>query len=78
MSTTEAIERCACGEPLHYASRGREAMVRFVVAEKGEYIPVTMGGITYRVQRHFVALHGLKAEELPELARRGIVRVDDT
>jgi len=33
----------------------------------GEYIEVQAGNRRWRVQRHYVALHGLKTEDLPAL-----------
>ena len=36
----------------------------------GEYTIITVGKRSWRVQRHYLALHGLRAKELPELAKR--------
>jgi hypothetical protein len=44
--------------------------MREVVARLGPLIPVTAPAGTFMVPRHFVALHGLYAEELPALAER--------
>lgn len=62
-----ATELCACGQPLHYAKKGKEDAIRRVIAEKGEYSTVTTPDGTWLVQRHYIALHGLKADELPSL-----------
>jgi hypothetical protein len=47
-----------------------ERLVRDFVAKKGLNVAVTVSGRTWLVSRHFIALHGLKAAELPELAKR--------
>ena len=64
---------CACGQPLHYSDPEKQKLVELIVQDKGEYIDVTVGHTTYLVQRHYLALHGLKARELSGLARRGVV-----
>lgn len=58
--------RCHCGLPLHYASPESQAMAERVIATAGghQYIPVTVSGRTWLVQRHYVMLHGLKAQDL--------------
>lgn len=66
-------KRCACGLPLHYTDPSVEEMVSKQVAELGEYIPVTVGTERYMVQRHYIALHGLNAPDLPRLLEQGIV-----
>jgi hypothetical protein len=63
-STTEM---CHCGEPLHYLDKVNERTVLELVAEKGEFVDVTTPEGTWRVQRHYIALHGLRAWELPTL-----------
>lgn len=65
------LELCPCGEPLHYTDPTTEQAIRAFVAILGETQPVTVQGLgTWMVPRHYVALHGLKAAELPELAGR--------
>lgn len=63
-------EVCGCGERLHYTNPLAEASVRRLVAERGPTVLVQVDGtdIAYWVPRHFVALHGLKAQDLPYLA----------
>jgi len=62
------VKLCACGKPLHYSNERIKAMVEDLIAIQGEFIDVKIaGGKTYRVQRHYIALHGLKAENLPSL-----------
>ena len=65
---TDAPELCHCGQPLHYTSREIEAKIRAIVAEKGEYVDIRVDGYgTWRVQRHYVALHGLKGADVASL-----------
>lgn len=59
--------KCHCGKPLHYTQLGVERFMRAVVLEQGEFVKVTVSGRSWMVQRHYVALHGLKASELPML-----------
>lgn len=60
-------ERCPCGRPLHFTSPEAERIVRSFVADHGEDLLVTVGDRTWRVSRYWIALHGLKARELPSL-----------
>lgn len=55
---------CACGLPLHYTDPNMETITRELVARLGEFIPITCNGRTWLVQRHYIALHGVKAREL--------------
>ncbi len=64
---TTTTELCHCGQPLHYNSPECQQQVRQLVDELGTHIRVTVGGRTWLVQRHYLALHGLKAVELPFL-----------
>ncbi len=61
--------KCHCGQPLHYSDdqirRRVEEMIK--LAGGDEYIIVSCGGRRWRVQRHYIALHGLKAVDLPTL-----------
>ncbi len=65
--TSPAEPLCHCGRPLHYSTAKKRELVEQVVRECGPYIRVTVGKHTYLVQRHYIALHGLKASELPTL-----------
>lgn len=58
---------CACGKPLHYSDPVIQQMVQSYVDKLGENEPVTVGGRTWLVPRHYLALHGLNAWELPAL-----------
>ena len=42
-------------------------MVQQQVDEHGENIDVTLGFRRWKIPRHFIALHGLKAAELEQL-----------
>ncbi len=65
---------CACGRPLHYNDPNAQAQVQRLVDQLGEYTTITVPGIgSYKVQRHYIGLHGVVAAELPKLARKGIV-----
>lgn len=71
------VKLCACGMPLHYTSKVTESQVVRLVEKLGECIPVSANGVRYLVQRHFIALHGLNADDLPQLAEQGIVERDE-
>ena len=62
-----SVKMCACGKPLHYSSPVLQAMVQDFVDRLGEDINVIAGGRCWRVPRHFIALHGIKASELSKL-----------
>lgn len=59
-------ERCACGRPLHYSSPKLHALMEQMIGELGETILVRRleDNRAWKVQRHFIALHGLKGHEL--------------
>lgn len=63
-------EKCGCGEPLHYTDPSAEKSVRRLIALNGPFITVEVQGSdhAFRVPRHFIALHGLKAADLEMLA----------
>jgi hypothetical protein len=58
---------CACGRPLHYTDPDIQAAVQQLIDRKGEMVQVRVGDRCWLVQRHHIALHGLKARELPNL-----------
>lgn len=58
---------CHCGRPLHYTDPKIEAQLREITEQLGEFIPVTVGGRTFQVQRHYIALHGIKGKDLASL-----------
>lgn len=63
----ERQELCHCGKPLHYTNPFAEQQMRVIIQRKGEYCRITTGGRTWLVQRHYVALHGIRAVDLPTL-----------
>lgn len=61
-------ELCYCGQPLHYSDPKYRVMVEELIKAAGDpYITVRVIGRAWRVPRHYIALHGLKAMELPFL-----------
>lgn len=60
------MTNCHCGKPLHYVNKSLESHVKNLVAAMGEYVDVTSltTGRTFKVQRHYIALHGIKEEKL--------------
>lgn len=69
-------EFCPCGQPLHYLSRESERSVRSLITDLGENIPVNFGDRVWLVSRHYIALHGLRAADLPDLAHAIEICVD--
>jgi hypothetical protein len=61
---------CACGLPLHYTNPKNEAYMIALVATQGETIAVAVDRRLWKVPRHYIALHGLIAAELPKLAEK--------
>jgi hypothetical protein len=61
------MDRCPCGRPLHYTDPATAAFVREMIRRFGDTVKVTAVGRTWRVPRHYLALHGLTAAELPML-----------
>lgn len=60
-------ELCACGKPLHYSDPEIQAQVQHLVDRLGPLLLVRSGARSWMVPRHFIALHGLVARELPTL-----------
>lgn len=67
---TTQPELCACGEPLHYRSADAKAVMEKIIAEVGDVILVSTGKGNWEVPRHFIALHGIAAKDMPALAIR--------
>ena len=61
-------ETCACGRPLHYSDPAIRAAVE--AAHPDSHVVVQVDGRRWKVQRHYIALHGLRAADLPLLAQR--------
>jgi hypothetical protein len=60
-------ELCRCGQPLHYTSPEMKALVERHIQMLGPDTKVTVGDRTWKVPRHYIALHGLKADEVASL-----------
>lgn len=58
---------CHCGRPLHYSDPAVQEKIEILIAALGERLEVHVGGRAWLVPRHYIALHGLKAMELPFL-----------
>lgn len=60
---------CACGEKLHYTDPEKAKRVQELVDQLGEFIEVVDSKHRrFRVQRHYIALHGIKEVDLAELS----------
>lgn len=71
MKTTVVL--CHCGRPLHYSDPFNEQLMMRVVERHGEMVRVQTQNGTWLVQRHYIALHGLKEVDVAQL---GFERVD--
>jgi len=60
-------ELCHCGKPLHYSTPDAEATAKKMVANFGPYIRVWVGNRCFKVQKHYIMLHGVKGEDIPKL-----------
>jgi hypothetical protein len=58
---------CHCGRPLHYTDLRLEEQICELVRRHGEHVLISVNGRRFKVQRHYVALHGIKPGELPNL-----------
>ena len=72
--TRNQVKRCACGLPLHYSDKALQAQTQALVDELGEWMPVHVGNDRYLAQRHYIALHGLKGNQIESLVQQGIIR----
>ena len=61
--------KCPCGE-VHELSATVRAAYERVTAGLPPEVPVVVEGRGWLVPRIYIAVHGLKADELPELAER--------
>lgn len=65
------IEMCSCGQPLHYLNPASQALVEGIVKLLGPTLTIAVPGLgAWKVPRHYIALHGIKALELAVLASR--------
>lgn len=56
--------KCHCGKLLHYWCDETEKEMANLVNLMGRYVNVTVGNKTYKVDRHYIALHGIKGAEM--------------
>lgn len=64
---------CACGRPLHYSDPAVQRFVERLIAHLGVEIRVVVpDGRVFLVPRHYIALHGVTAWELPTLGFREV------
>lgn len=60
-------ELCFCGRPLHYKHVEQRQLVEMLINLTGDlYVTVTRttDGRSWRVPRHYIALHGIKSSLL--------------
>ena len=71
MRSTRTSELCDCGKPLHYSRQQTRAQVELLIATLGpaQVITIPNDG-SWRVPRHYIALHGIKADEIRALAQQ--------
>jgi hypothetical protein len=62
-------ELCWCGRPLHYRDQGVRRSVETMIKRMGPNVVVTTAAGSFLVPRHYIALHGLKAEDVPTFPR---------
>lgn len=55
---------CYCGKALHYNCQDTRARITRFCATLGELVCMTVGGVSFGVPRHYIALHGVKGHEL--------------
>lgn len=62
------MERCGCGQPLHYTNPAAQRAVEEIVEALGPLVKVVVIEGAWIVPRHYIALHGIKADEVKRLA----------
>jgi len=60
-------ELCHCGKPLHYSNPRTQLAVQSMIDSLGPYVRIRVMDRAWMVQRHYLALHGINAAELPSL-----------
>ena len=71
------VDDCPCGSGHEMPHAALDAYRR-VTAGKPATVPLSTTRGTWRVPRIYIACHGIKADELPEIAARyGFERVPD-
>ncbi len=67
---------CHCGKPIHYTDLENRVRVKRLIHYHGEFVSITIEGKgTFKVQRHYIALHGIKADEIDQL---GFEKVEES
>ena len=60
-------DKCHCGKPLHYTSKAVEDVVNEIIKAKGtRFVDIEQieTGKIYKVDIHYIALHGVKGNLL--------------
>ncbi len=60
-------EICHCGKPLHYNNKDVQCYMDKIISDLGRYITVCIGNKNYKVDRHYIALHGLEGRTIDSL-----------
>lgn len=60
-------ELCHCGKPLHYSDETVKKHICDLIKELGTHVQIVCEGKTYRVPRHYIALHGINGKDLDKL-----------
>lgn len=63
----DTAQLCYCGKPLHYSDPAMREAVQRMVNRLGEYIIVVVGKRRFKIPRHYIALHGLRAWQVAKL-----------
>ena len=70
---------CHCGQPLHYTDKNREFFIKECIDKLGRFVEVSVpldGSTvttknskmrTFKVDRHYIALHGIHGSTLADL-----------
>ena len=69
-SARPGLSACPCGRGLHYTNPAQQHAVEKLVDMYGTTVKVRTPDGAWHVPRHYIALHGLTATELPSLADR--------
>lgn len=65
---------CWCGRPVHYEDSKTRQRVEEIIDRFGEYVTVKLdGNKNFKVQRHYIALHGINNKDLAELGFEEVV-----
>lgn len=64
---------CHCGKPLHYSDPTLQKQVEEIIAMTDEFIVIQVGDKRFKVQRHYIALHGIKGADIEKLGFEQVV-----